>query len=80
MDSKQETLTLDVSDGKPITKALTKKTTVLMKGKNVPERTLELNQGTYVFNEVLKNIFTTNGKGGYEKIGSQHFLIAEKVG
>lgn len=69
---------IDVSDGKPQTLKLSKETKILAKGIHVSEKEFILTSGTYVINEVIKNIFISN-RGKYEKVGTQHFLIAEKT-
>lgn len=77
--SKEEIKTIDVSNGEPQAISLVKETTVLLKGKHVPEQKFTLIPGSYVVNEVLKNIYTMNSRGKYEKVGTQHFLVAERT-
>lgn len=74
-----EVKVIDVADGKPQTISLKQQTTVLLKGSRIPEQKLVLVAGTYICGEVQKNIFTTNGRGGYDKVGKQYFLVAERV-
>ena len=79
MDAKDDRKIVDVSNGEPQTIKVDKGTTLVLKGKNVSERTFTDLNGHYVVSQILKNTYITNGRGGYEKIGKQYVLVAEKI-
>lgn len=81
VEIKEETKAIDVSDGLPQHVTVHKPTILILKGakSDPPEKVFNLNAGTYVVGEVIKNIFV-NESGKYKKIGTKHFLVVDKVG
>lgn len=81
VEIKEDTKLIDVSDGLPQHVTVLKQTVLILKGSKAepPEKVFPLGAGTYVVGEVIKNIFV-NESGKYKKIGTKHFLVADKVG
>jgi hypothetical protein len=78
-ETKKEPIKVNVSDLVPqIIKINEKNTTLIVTGNKIKEQVFTLGIGTYVVNEVMKTLYTFNGKK-YDKHSVAPMIVADRI-
>lgn len=76
---KKEPIKVNVSDLIPQTiKILEKNTIIIATGNKIKEQTFTLDAGTYTINEVMKTLYTFNGRK-YQKHSMVPMIVANRI-